>query len=420
MAGEVRVDSESRSRYLRPCLLAALVASVTWNAWDLSRPGLLDRTGRLKCPDFLQFYTYGSLVNAGATQSLYDPAAHAQIARVRVNPELRFDDFHPNYSPVIAWVMAPLAALPFLQAMAVWSAASFLLYAAAMALLARQAPHLRVDAVTFWLAAAAWPALLMVLRYGQISTLSLMLLTAAVWLDSHGRPFLAGCVLGALAYKPTLVVLPVLIFVGSGQWRLLAGVLSGIAAESAVSVWLAGAQAFSKYLHILADLAVHPATVQLHPAESHSIRGFARLLIHVEPAATVAGLLGLIAVGAAAVYLWAHVKDWRLRWAALTLATLIGSPHLLTYDLVLLAVPLVLLADWWTEQGRSPTLGPWMPTMVILYASAWPGTLLARIYQVQISTIGMVMALWLIVRYSSRADRSATGSGSSSSPRINS
>ncbi|MDP9324888.1 MAG: DUF2029 domain-containing protein, partial [Acidobacteriota bacterium] len=200
----------------------------------------------------------------------YDPAAHAEIARARVDPRLRFDDFHPNYSPVIAWILAPLAALPFLQAMAVWSAVSILLYAGAMALLARQTPHLRPDAVTFWLAVAAWPAVFMVLRYGQISSLSLVLVAGAVWLDSHGRPFLAGCVLGAVAYKPTLVMLPVLIFLGSGQWRLLAGAVSGIAGESAISVWLAGAATFGRYLHILANLGVHPDTVQLHPAESHS------------------------------------------------------------------------------------------------------------------------------------------------------
>ena len=43
--------------------------------------------------------------------SLYDPAAHARVAAVRVDPAMTLEHFHPNYSPAIAFLFAPLAGL---------------------------------------------------------------------------------------------------------------------------------------------------------------------------------------------------------------------------------------------------------------------------------------------------------------------
>jgi len=63
-------------RRIQLVCLGLLVASLAWHGWDLSPEGLLDRTGRLKCPDFLQFYTYGTLLRTGQAASLYDPDAH--------------------------------------------------------------------------------------------------------------------------------------------------------------------------------------------------------------------------------------------------------------------------------------------------------------------------------------------------------
>jgi FkbM family methyltransferase len=399
---------------LRIACAVVLTISLGLSVWDLSVPGLLDRTGRLKGPDFLQFYTYGALVDAGEANALYSPEAHAGMARLRVDPAMSLTDFHPNYSPVIAWLMAPLASLPFLEAMAVWTAVSIALYAAAVALLARLTSRLATDSITLALAAAAWPALFVTLRYGQISTLSLLILATAVLLDARRLPFTAGVVLGCLAYKPTLVVIPIAALVLARQWRLLGGVIVGGALETVLGYALAGGPVFSQYVGVLASLAVSPDAVQIYPAESHSIRGFVRLMAPSPPLVAAALITGVAGTVVAAAYVWRREGDVRLRWAALTLATLAGSPHLLTYDLLLLVVPLVLLTDWWIENGPARVLGPWMATLVLLYASAWPGVLLARIYRVQISTIGMVMGLWLLVRHSFRRTDPSDAEGSSS------
>ncbi len=59
--------------------------------------------------------------------------------------------------------------------------------------------------------------------------------------------------------------------------------------------------------------------------------------------------------------------------------------------------------------------------MVFLYIGAWPGTLLARMYHVQPSTIGMALILWLLCVYLRRSDAStAAATSSSMSPIISS
>ncbi len=45
---------------------------LAWHCYDSATPGLLDRAGRVKAPDFLQFYTYGTLARESRWSSLYD------------------------------------------------------------------------------------------------------------------------------------------------------------------------------------------------------------------------------------------------------------------------------------------------------------------------------------------------------------
>jgi hypothetical protein len=116
---------------------------------------------------------------------------------------------------------------------------------------------------------------------------------------------------------------------------------------------------------------------------------------------------------------WRLTEDRRPRFAALSLATLLASPHLLTYDLLLLVVPIALLTDWIVDATDRPPSGVWLAILAMLYFAAWPGTLLARVYGVQMSTVGMVMGLWLLNRPAERSGLS-TGALSSIRPSISS
>jgi hypothetical protein len=407
-------------RRLRLAFLAVGLVSITMHAWDLATPGLLDRTGRLKAPDFLQFYTYGSLARAHDWDRLYDAAAHAEMAR-RVDPRMTLSGFHPNYGPIVALLMAPLATLPFLHAWMLWCVISLALYGVATVLVARMTTRVCTDPLTLALGAIAFPALMMVIRYGQISAVSLLLIALAACQYSRRRPFVAGLALGALAYKPNLLIVPVLALAATREFRVLGGLLVAACLEAVLGLALIGWSGLSSYAGILTTLATDPDLVQAFPTESHSLRGFVRLLVPV-PAVLAIVSVAAVAVGTWVVFrVWRQTTDPRPRWAALTLATLIATPHLLTYDLLLLAVPVVLMVDW-TLSSRWPPTESWWAAMALLYGAAWPGTFIARLYSLQLSTVGMAVTLWLLVALS-RSETPApdrTDDSSSSNPIINS
>ena len=118
---------------------AILLAAGIWIAAivTIATPGAFDRYGTLKGVDFLQFYTYGVLVRTHRSQDLYDAEVHQQIAET-IEPRMRLGGFRPNYSPVIAWAMAPLSGLTYRTAMAGFTFLMVGVYVGAIACLLRQ------------------------------------------------------------------------------------------------------------------------------------------------------------------------------------------------------------------------------------------------------------------------------------------
>ena len=377
---------------LRVCFAAYLLTSLAVHATDLATPGLIDRSGRLKAPDYLQFYTYGSLALEGGGVPLYDAEAHAAIARERVHPDMKLFGFRPNYNPAVAFVMVPFAALPFGWSMAVFALFTVVLYAASAALLVRPLPRVRADLGTFALAAAAWPVLMTILRHGQFAAVTLLLFAGALFLHQRRRPWLAGLVLGLAVYKPQLLIVPGLVWLLAREWRLLGGLIAGAAVELAVSLWLTSPAAMEAYVGVLWELARQPEVVQINPPESHSVRGLARLL--GAPSALASGI-ALAALGSTAAL---AARIWRrdgplLGWAAVVVSVMLASPHLLTYDLVLLGIPLAIATDRFLHVGE----GRRVPYLVgALYLAPLVSPFLARVTHVQLSTVAMgTLMVWL-------------------------
>jgi hypothetical protein len=105
--------------------------------------------------------------------------------------------------------------------------------------------------------AAAWPTTFVVLRYGQLSALSLFWLVVAVRLTARDWNLLAGLALGCLAYKPNLLVVPTLVFLFAGQWRLLTGMLVGASVQIVASIAGVG-WTVRRSISSVDDIAQHP------------------------------------------------------------------------------------------------------------------------------------------------------------------
>jgi len=157
------------------------------------------------------------------------------------------------YPPIVAEVFRPLAALPFVWAKTLFTAASLLALVLGLRVAAgdrslagrgagRREPH---PAVALALA-AVWPPVFAAVERGQIDLLLLPLLAAAWRLRRHAA--LAGLALGSCALGKPLVlgILPVLLC--AGHWRWAAATVGALGLYGAVSVAVSGRVLCAEYL----------------------------------------------------------------------------------------------------------------------------------------------------------------------------
>jgi hypothetical protein len=108
-------------------------------------------------------------------------------------------------------------------------------------------------------------------------------------------------------------------------------------------------------------------------------------------------LVTAIAVlGITAVY-WKSPAPLSLRYSVLLLATVLVSPHLTVYDLLILAPAFLLTADWLMAHKEDPRT-PWLGLLLYLaYALPLVGPL-AQWTHLQLSVPAMLALLWTLSR----------------------
>jgi hypothetical protein len=157
--------------------------------------------------DFLPFYMAGSFVNDGRFNELYDlnvvKGEQFQIA-TQAGLEQKFGPFWNP--PFYAWAFAPLARMPYREAVLYWVLLNVAAVLCAMLLLRRM-----FTAEADWRTTMLIPLLILVsmpfiqaISHGQNTFISLLLvaMTATAW--RQRRALAAGIACGLLLYKPQL------------------------------------------------------------------------------------------------------------------------------------------------------------------------------------------------------------------------
>lgn len=380
-------------------LWGATIFALSWfvHVHTMATPGLVDRAGRFKGSDYTQFYVMGSLAREGRLDALYDSSAHLAEGRARIDPALGLYASHPNYGPQVALAFSPLARLPYAWSLAVFLTASALCYGLAVWLVWRECDALRSHGGVVALLAAGSPLFLTVVRYGQASAFGLLALAVAFVALRRRALFAAGLAIGCLVYKPQLGIVIGVVMLVSRQWRVVAGATLSAAGQLAIGWLAAGSAVFAQYIAELRLLILDPSVVELYPSEVHSIRGFVQLLIPSAPVViTLAACVALLVALVAGARTWMTTAPVGIRWSALIVLTVLASPHLITYDLLLLTVPLLLMADW-AARHRDHALGPWVRALLVLvYLAPFSAMIVARLTGVQVSVVVMAVLAWLM------------------------
>jgi hypothetical protein len=379
--------------------------------------------------DFFVAYCAGTLAREGRWAELHDAPAfmrfqdHMERAVGLQPSDKRGPWLNP---PFYALVWMPLAALPYPAAWCAWAALTLLCLAASACLLAQWlAPEPGSSPASRGLV----PLLLVcsmptvqTLCSGQSAALALLILVVVVtfWRDRRG--FSAGLVAALLAYKPQLGAVVAAALVFTLGWRALAGLLVG-----------GGVLLLATWLFLPSDVlglyaAALPKTVRFTQENGRFVwnrhatfRAFWHLLLHGRAGAegwtvSVLTLVTQSALGLPlATALWRHrrslverdadVKPTRDRLIAATVAAMpLLMPYYVDYDLLLLAVPAVLLGREWLQRpaGRTSTADRWLlRAWIALYLWLFvnPGTAQATRVNLAVPLLaavagGMVWRAW--------------------------
>jgi arabinofuranan 3-O-arabinosyltransferase len=238
------------------------------------------------------------------------------------------------------FVAAALALLPYASAFLVWVFGTFLCYLAAIRAVVG-------DRVGYFLA-VAFPAVLANFMTGQNGFLSASLIGGTLALMER-QPVCAGVLLGLLTYKPHLGLLFPIALVAGGHWRVFitAGIVAALMAATSLVAF--GAESWHAFFPVIGD-AVYSEGLA-YWGRLQSAFGLVRLFYDSEAAAWAAQIMMAIIAAVAVGVLWRGRATYEIKAAALGVGILMVTPHILIYDLVVLAVPIAFLFRLGRTQG---------------------------------------------------------------------
>lgn len=330
---------ERLSTYPRMLLGVIVIALALWIGLS---DGLIDPNGKPLGTDFSNVYAAGELTLKGEPEAAYDPARQLAAEReVFGGRDVPFYGWH--YPPLFLFAAAALATLPYGWALFAWMALTLPAFIAAMrAILPRaETPMLSL----------AFPAVFINLGHGQNGFLTAALLGGALVLLDR-RPLLAGILIGLLAYKPQFGVLIPLVLLATGRWQAFAAAGVTVIAASAATLGVFGMESWAAFIEstgFTRSVVLEAGGTGWHKIQS--IFSAARMWGgSVETAyAAQFGMGALIA--ASLVWLWRSPAAFPLKAAALAAGSLLATPYVLDYDLVVLALPIAFLAGHGLSNG---------------------------------------------------------------------
>jgi arabinofuranan 3-O-arabinosyltransferase len=248
--------------------------------------------------------------------------------------------------------------------------------------------------------ALGFPAAIWNVTAGQNGFLTATLIGGGL-ASMERRPALAGVFLGLLTYKPQFGLLFPLVLIADRRWLTIA-VAAAVALALAAASWIvfgsASWLAFFHWLPISGEIILGQGRADFDRLQS--LYGLVRAHGGNETLAWSVQTAGSLAVAAGVVWLWRSRAAFELKAAALAAATLVATPYVYMYDVVILAVAVAFLLRFALERG--------MTAIEIIGLSAAGALILAFPYvKSQVGLAAVLIVLALIVQRALPAARAA-------------
>ena len=359
-------------------LIAAYIFSTVCILLNNGRPGTNDlRLGM----DFAPFYVASSLALSGHPPLVYDDASQRTAERkVAGYKGAAYETW--DYPPTFLLMVLPLSLLSYHLSLVTWT---LLTLAAYLSVLWVILP----DRSAMWLS-IAFPAAFVNMRDGQNGFVSLALMGGGLLLLER-RPILAGLLLGVLSYKPQFGILIPIVLAATGHWRAFASATVTILGLAAVTDFVFGWDTWRAFL-VSMPITSHRLLVEgsIGFGKMQSVFGAARVWgASLATSYMLQGSVGLATLGTV-LWVWRERVPFSMKAAALVTGTLLVTPYMVDYDLVLLAAPIA----WLAYEGLHSGFLPWEKSILFL---AWICPLLARPFSLSgVPLTPLILAMMLV------------------------
>ncbi|SNS27910.1 Protein of unknown function [Tardiphaga sp. OK246] len=322
-------------------LIVLALGTLAFAGWIAVSDGAIDRNGKPIGTDFSNIYAAGRLTLEGKPADAYDPALqHAAEQRV-FGRDVPFYGWH--YPPFFLGIAALVATVPYGWGLGLWLVASFAAYLAAIRTILPRRETLLV--------AAAFPAVFINVGHGHNGFLTTALLGGALLL-LHRRPWLAGALIGLLAYKPQFGVLIPLALLADRRWITMVSAALTVAVLIVLSTGLFGAsiwQAFADSTAFTRDVVLEQGGTGWQKIQS--IFAATRMWGAGLPVAYAAQFSLAAGIAISLMWLWRSHAAFELKATALAVGSLLATPYVLDYDLMVLAIAIAFFARHGLDHG---------------------------------------------------------------------
>jgi hypothetical protein len=337
---------------VRVCLVLAVANVTLCGVAYFSHWWVYDPNGLGIPTDFVNVWAAGRLVLDGLPAQAYDWDIQKQVEVAKLGQDF-VGYFAWHYPPPFLFVASLLAQLPYQAAYIGWVVVSFLPFLVAMrAIVGRDFGYLLALAI---------PMAFINALVGQNGFLTAALIGGALYLIPI-RPVLAGICLGLLTYKPQYGLLFPIVLIAGGHWRVFisAGVTAVVLATAS---WLAfGIESWLAFFHWMPKFSQAFLTEGKAPWwKLQSIFSMVRYFGGSEPLGWAFQWVLTASVAVVLALVWRSRVPYTLKAAALAAGTLLTTPYLFMYDMMVLAIPIAFLVRIGLKTGfrayELPALG---------------------------------------------------------------
>ncbi len=334
------------------CFVLFVVNATIFPAAYFLHTWIYDSNGLGIPTDFVNVWAAGRLALEGHPALAYDWDVHKQVELALLKQHFS-SYFAWHYPPPFLLVAACLAQLPYAVAFIGWVSVSFLPYLAVMRAI--------VGRAFGFVLAAGFPTVIGNGLVGQNGFFTAALIGGTLYFLPT-RPILSGVLLGFLTYKPQYGFLFPIVLIASAQWTVFFS-----AAITAVAVafasWLAfGTESWQAFFHWI------PVFSQAFLTEGkatwwklQSLYALVRYLGGSEQLGWIFHWMLTGSVVLTLVGIWRSSVRYSLKAAALATGTLLTTPYLFMYDMMVLAIPVAWLVRLGLAHGfrayELPALG---------------------------------------------------------------